>query len=97
LDSEDEADHAAALKDIPAMEENEDLVPLSTWLKRMQSDLKQPVNGHVTGSSGSTRGDDTVQDQKNTEPRGNAPTPTVPNNISAPSASTVPATQGDKE
>jgi hypothetical protein len=96
LDSEDEADHAAAPKDIPAMEENEDLVPLSTRLKRMQSALKQLVSGHGTGSSGSTRGDDTVQDQKNTKARGDAPAPTVPNIISAPSALTVLAAQGDQ-
>ncbi|RLM60816.1 hypothetical protein C2845_PM14G09700 [Panicum miliaceum] len=93
LDSKDEANHAAAPEDIPAMEEN---VPLSTRLKRMQSPLKEPINGHGTGSSGSTGGDDIVQDQKNTEPREDAPAPTVPNSISAPSASTVPAAQGDQ-
>jgi hypothetical protein len=93
LDSEDEANRAVAPEDIPAMEEN---VPLSTRLKRMQSALKQPVSGHGTGSSGRTRGDDTVQDQKNTEPRGDVPAPTVPNSISAPSASTVPVAQGDQ-
>jgi len=87
LDSEDDMDHAGNPNDIGGMEEDEDLVPLSTRLNKFKSVAKEPVSSYGTVSGANTRGDDTIQVQNKIEPRGDAPA----------LATTVPAAQEDQE
>ena len=48
LDSEDDMDHAGNPNDIGGMEEDEDLVPLSTRLNKFKSVAKEPVSSYGT-------------------------------------------------
>ncbi|KAG2557289.1 hypothetical protein PVAP13_8NG247500 [Panicum virgatum] len=80
-------DHAGNPNDIGGMEEDEDLVPLSTRLNKFKSVAKEPVSSYGTVSGANTVGDDTIQVQNKIEPRGDALAP----------ATTVPAAQEDQE
>ena len=71
LESEDEAGHPGDPENVPGMEEDEDLVPLSTRLNKIKSVPREATSIHGIASGTNSEGDCTFQAQ----PRCDAPAP----------------------